>query len=239
MKNRDWKKKALMIFVVLTVTFIICDFLFWGNVKIAIEAFLNWMEFHLIWGILLFLCLFILCCLLFIPPSILTVGAGYVFASAFGNASGIVIATSVCFIGATIGALLSFFRARYLMRDLIKLFARRYTIAKAIDRAMKKKSFRIMLLLRLCPLIPFSAVNYIGGITGAKAVHFTLALVGMLPGQILTIFIGATASSIQGKELSGRERRIQLIAINLGLLLAFVSFVIIWYFARKELKKVS
>jgi hypothetical protein len=61
----------------------------------------------------------------------------------------------------------------------------------------------------------------------------------MLPGQILTIFIGATASSIQGKELSGRERRIQLIAINLGLLLAFVSFVIIWYFARKELKKVS
>eukprot|EP00978_Attheya_sp_CCMP212_P045434 scaffold346640_cov49-Attheya_sp.AAC.1 len=124
MKNRDWKKKALMIFVVLTITYIICDFLFWGNVKIAIEAFLNWMEFHLLWGILLFLCLFILCCLLFIPPSILTVGAGYVFASAFGNASGIVIATSVCFIGATIGALLAFFRARYMMRDLIKLFAR-------------------------------------------------------------------------------------------------------------------
>jgi uncharacterized membrane protein YdjX (TVP38/TMEM64 family) len=169
----------------------------------------------------------------------LTVGAGYVFASAFGNASGIVIATSVCFIGATIGALLAFFRARYMMRDLIKLFARRYTIAGAIDRAMKKKAFRIMLLLRLCPLIPFNAVNYIGGITGAKAVHFTLALVGMLPGQILTIFIGATASSIRGKELSGRERRIQLIAINVGLLLAFVSFVLIWYFARKELKKVG
>eukprot|EP00978_Attheya_sp_CCMP212_P016269 scaffold42482_cov52-Attheya_sp.AAC.3 len=61
MKNRDWKKKVLMIFVVLTVTYIFCDFLFWGNVKVAIEAFLNWMEFHLVWGILLFLCLFILC----------------------------------------------------------------------------------------------------------------------------------------------------------------------------------
>lgn len=62
------------------------------------------------------------------------------------------------------------------MRDLIKLFARRYPVVKATDRAIKHKGFRIYLLLRMCPVIPFNALNYIGGITGVKWQAYTFAL---------------------------------------------------------------
>ncbi len=70
------------------------------------------------------------------------------------------------------------------MRDLIKLFARRYPVVKATDRAIKHKGFRIYLLLRMCPVIPFNALNYIGGITGVKWQAYTFALIGIFPWQL-------------------------------------------------------
>lgn len=132
----------------------------------------------------------------FIPPSILTLGSGVAFAKAFGFGPGILLASAASFFGACVGAVIAFFRARYLMRDLIKLFARRYPIVKATDRAMKEKGFRIYVLLRMCPIIPFNALNYIGGITGIKWTAYTFALIGILPWQIVLVFIGATVGSV-------------------------------------------
>lgn len=79
---------------------------------------------------------------------------------------GSIAALFSCFLGSVIGAMIAFLRARYLMRDLIYLFAKRYPLVRAADRALKRKGFRIMLLFRLCPLIPFNALNYCCGITG-------------------------------------------------------------------------
>jgi uncharacterized membrane protein YdjX (TVP38/TMEM64 family) len=42
-------------------------------------------------------------------------------------------------------------------------------MARAVDRAFETMGFRLFLLLRLSPALPFNALNYIGGIT---AIHF-------------------------------------------------------------------
>ena len=172
----------------------------------------------------------------FIPPSILTLGSGVAFSRAFGLGPGVVLASSSCFVGACIGAVIAFFRARYLMRDLIKLFARRYPVVKATDRAIKHKGFRIYLLLRMCPVIPFNALNYIGGITGVKWQAYTFALIGILPWQIVLVFIGATVGGVNNMH-EDDQNSYNTVSITIGCVFSVISLLFMWYYARKELKK--
>lgn len=146
------------------------------------------------------------------------------------------MAASSSFVGACIGAVIAFFRARYLMRDLIKLFARRYPVVKATDRAIKHKGFRIYLLLRMCPVIPFNALNYIGGITGVKWQAYTFALIGILPWQIVLVFIGATVGSVNNMD-EDDQNSYNTVSVAIGCVFSVISLLFMWYYARKELKR--
>ena len=70
----------------------------------------------------------------FIPGSVLTIGSGFVYGNAFGLGYGVALASCVVFIGASIGALLSFLLGRYLVRDWVgERFVERYPLVKALD----------------------------------------------------------------------------------------------------------
>lgn len=60
---------------------------------------------------------------------------------------------------------------------------------------MKDKGLRIFLLLRLSPIIPYNALNYMAGATAVTFRAYTLALIGLLPGTALYVFVGASAGS--------------------------------------------
>lgn len=81
--------------------------------------------------------------LVFVPHGILTFGAGWAFANACGFGIGLIIALFVSFAGSALGAVLSFLRSRYMMRDLVELFASRFPIVKAADRAIERKGFKV------------------------------------------------------------------------------------------------
>lgn len=169
------------------------------------------------------------------PPTILTFGCGYICSQICGLIPGIVAATMACFIGSVLGALIAFYRSRYMMRDLVQLFAKRYSIVRAVDRAIKRHGFRVMLLLRLCPLIPFHALNYIGGITAVRWEAFTASMIGMLPIQILTVTIGATTESLVNSSGTEDQQLIHTVLVCSGLAFTIIAFCIILYMARKEL----
>jgi uncharacterized membrane protein YdjX (TVP38/TMEM64 family) len=72
---------------------------------------------------------------IFVPPPFLIIGAGYAFAQTCDNKfEAILAALGSCFIGSCLGAIIAFYRSRYMMRDLVKLFANRYPIIQAADR---------------------------------------------------------------------------------------------------------
>ena len=139
-RDRPWKKKVLMLTVIGSVVWVAVDF---GTTQ-HIKSFLG-----------RFVCLdaepprrrilrlrFPLHhndSLAFIPPSILTLGSGVVFAKAYGVGPGIALAVTTCFFGSSVGAVIAFLRARYLMRDLIVLFADRYPVFGAVDKAIIRK----------------------------------------------------------------------------------------------------
>ncbi len=62
----------------------------------------------------------------------------------------------------------------------------------AIDRAIGKDSFRVVLLLRLSPLLPLALSNYLYGLTSVDLVPYVLgSWVGMLPGTLAYVTAGA------------------------------------------------
>eukprot|EP00978_Attheya_sp_CCMP212_P038623 scaffold193059_cov53-Attheya_sp.AAC.2 len=229
-RHRPWHKKLLTISVIVSCIYVFIDLVFLGYIEDLLEDYIDWMEQHITAGVFAFI-------VIFIPPTILTVGCGFIFGKVCGLFLGIIAATAACFIGSVIGATIAFFRARYMMRDLVKLFARRYPVVKAVDRAISRHGFRVMLLLRLCPIIPFNGLNYIGGILGIPWDSYVYALVGILPMQMLTVSIGATAGTMTTMTHDENQEVLRCVLISSGLAFGLIAVAITYHFAKKELKK--
>jgi hypothetical protein len=150
-RNRNWKKKVLSVFIVFTSFYVLYDLLYLGNVQRIIVESLEWMTRHPFGAVYAFILFFILATLLFVPPAILYFGAGYAFTNVCQGSwiGGVVAGTTVSLIGSCLGALVAFFRSRYMMRDMMELFAKRFPIVQAADRAIAKNGLRVMILLRL------------------------------------------------------------------------------------------
>jgi len=242
-RNRSWQKKLITaaFFVVACVVYADLFGLFWEDSKIhaGLELFLEWMDYHSVAASFAFVGMFVLTTLLMVPPFLMTFGAGFVFVEVYGFAWGVALAMVTCFLGSCVGGIIAFARARYISRDLVKLFAKRYPIIRAVDRALKRKGFKVMVLLRLCSIIPFSALNYIGGVTGVQLSGFVCSMVGILPSQLLTVFFGATAGSLKNSSIAEAEgwtaSNIVWLSVTgaCGVLAIFITI----YFARKEIKK--
>ena len=67
-----------------------------------------------------------------------------------------------------------FFIARYLVRDRVLKLAEGNKKFMAIDKAIGENGFRVVALLRLSPLLPFSLGNYLYGLTSVKLVPYIL-----------------------------------------------------------------
>jgi uncharacterized membrane protein YdjX (TVP38/TMEM64 family) len=134
-------------------------------------------------GIALFAAIYVLGAVVLAPAAVLTISAG--FAYGFWG-------LPIVLVAATIGASLAFLIARYAARDRVRrLLERRRKIA-AIDKAIAEDGWKVAVLLRLSPLIPFPLQNYLLGITAIRFRHFVAAtFVGILPGAVLFTYLGA------------------------------------------------
>lgn len=105
--------------------------------------------------------------------------------------------------------------------------------------------FKIMLLLRLSPVIPFNAINYVMAGTKISFRDYSLTLIGILPGTTTYVFIGATAGSIVGfnddddedHDNGGTGKVIDLAALCVGIVLALVATFLLSVHARRRFLK--
>jgi uncharacterized membrane protein YdjX (TVP38/TMEM64 family) len=149
---------------------------------------LTWIESLGIWGGMAFIGLYIIAAIALLPGSILTLGAGVVF--------GVLWGTVYVFVGATLGAIAAFLIGRYLVRRWVsQKIANRPNFA-AIDQAVAREGFKIVVLTRLSPVFPFNLLNYAFGITGVSLKDYTLGAIGMLPGILLYVYLGSLAGNL-------------------------------------------
>jgi len=200
-KSYPWGKIIVGLILLSIIIFVIVDSVTNKYIISGFQTFLEWIEDNLVAGVFAFMGVYFVATVCFIPGSILTLGSGFIFGKAIGLGPGVALATLAVFVGASLGAIVSFLIGRYVLRDwVMKRLVEKYPIIQALDEAFLQKGLKIFILLRLSPIIPFNAINYIGGVTNIRLVHYTLALFAILPGTILYCFIGAGAGSLSESE---------------------------------------
>ena len=179
------------------------------------------------WGPVIFIGLYIVATVLFIPGSVLTLGAGAVF--------GVVWGSIYVSIGATLGATAAFLVGRYLARDAIARKIEGSARFAAIDKAVAGEGWKIVGLTRLSPVFPFALLNYGFGLTRVKLGHYILASwIGMMPGTIMYVYIGSIAKAATG----GHTRTTgEWVLYGAGLLATVVVTVFVTRIAKKALAK--
>lgn len=219
------------------IMFVIVDSTTTMYCKSAINSLLQWVEANPAAGILAFTLFVFVATVAFIPGALLTLGAGYVFERAWGLATGLLVGTLTVCVGASAGAIVSFLIGRYLLRGFVDRLAHRYSIFEALDSVMKTaKGFRIMVLLRLSPIIPFNAINYISGVTSISLLSYSLANIAIIPGTVLFVFVGASAACLANNMGSGQAVTISTIVV--GVVFAVFAIFITSFYARRELNRI-
>src|SRR5712671_5476015 len=131
-----------------------------------------------------FIAIYIAACVLFLPGSILTIGAGVIFGVVRGT---IYVSTAAFLVG------------RYFARDWIAKKLDGNTKFKAIDEAVGREGWKIVLLTRLSPVFPFNLLNYAYGLTRVTLRdYFFASWAGMIPGTILYVYIGSLSGDLAG-----------------------------------------
>src|SRR6267154_2017574 len=200
------------------------------HVQDLLKSALDWIGKLGPWGLVIFTGTYVVATVLFVPGSVLTLGAGAVFGVALG---------SVCVsISATLGATAAFLVGRYLARDAIARKIEKNEKFATIDRAVADEGRKIVLLMRLSPVFPFTLLNYAFGLTRVKLGHYMLASwLGMIPGTVMYVYLGSLVNVGAGH----RQRTTgEWVLYGVGLLATVIVTVFVTRLAKRALaKKIS
>jgi len=198
-----------------------------------LRNFNDWVGQMGVVGIFIFIIVYAVATVLLAPGSVLTIGAGF----AFGLWKGFVAVSA----GSTLGAALAFLVARFIARDKIEAIAQRNEKFRRIDNAIGKQGAKLILLLRLSPIIPFNLSNYFYGLTAVKFWPYVLASwIGMMPGTFLYVYIGtagkAAASAAAGGEAMKHGWQYWTF-MSVGLVATIIVTIWVTKIARNALRK--
>ncbi|XP_009776536.1 uncharacterized protein LOC107787857 [Nicotiana tabacum] len=170
--------------------------------------------------------------ILAIPAIPLTMSAGLLFGSVTG--------TIIVSISGTVAASIAFLIARYFARERILKLVEGNKKFLAIDKAIGENGFKVVTLLRLSPLLPFSLGNYLYGLTSVKFVPYVLgSWLGMLPGSWAYVSAGAFGRAIIQEEAGiglGGGNGGQLLTLGIGLLFTAVAAAYVTRLAKDAMK---
>jgi len=196
-----------------------------AHIRTWLQQALAWTQQLGVWAPVIFVLLYIAACVALLPASVLTLGAGAIF--------GVLRGSIYVSIGATLGATAAFLVGRYLARDWVTRKMAAYPAFSAIDRAVADEGWRIVFLTRLCPLLPFFALNYAYGLTRVSVRHYVLATwIGIIPGSTLFASLGSLAhAAAQANSAAGWAKTAFI------LITVLVTVVYLTKVARRALAK--
>ena len=173
---------------------------------------------------------YILCTVLFVPGSAITIGSG----SLFGLSTGFIVVV----LGANLGALCSFLLARGFLREKVAGWAVANPKFRSLDQAIGKQGFKMVLLTRLSPVFPFVLLNYLLGLTAVRTPAYVMAnLLGMLPATFLFVYIGATARDALAGQMDASAGFYQQILKYVGLLATVAVVAVVTRIARRAMRE--
>jgi uncharacterized membrane protein YdjX (TVP38/TMEM64 family) len=180
---------------------------------------------------LLFIALYVMATVGLVPGAALSLAGGAIFGVARG--------VPIVFTGATLGACAAFLLARHVARPAVERRLAGDPRYSRIDAAVGREGARIVLLLRLSPVVPFNLLNYALGITRVRFRDFAVASVGMLPGTLLYVVSGRALGELTVIAAGASPARgpASIAVLVLGLAATLAVVVVLTRLARTALRE--
>lgn len=151
--------------------------------KLQVETLQLWVENAGVLGWLVFIGLYVVSTVLFLPATILTLLGGFLFGPVFGTIFNLT--------GAIIGSSIAFLIARYTDGGWIRSKAGK-GLGKILDR-IDEEGWRAVAFFRLVPIFPFNVLNYALGLSKIPFVQCVItSLICMAPASAAYTFFGHT-----------------------------------------------
>ncbi|HMM20697.1 MAG TPA: TVP38/TMEM64 family protein [Selenomonadales bacterium] len=175
----------------------------------------GWIDGYGLLGPVIYIALFIVAAVFFLPGLPLGILAGVVF----GPIKGAVCAA----IGGTLGAVAAFLIARYAAREMVEGWILKNKRLSNLDQGVRRHGWRMLVITRLVPLFPYNLQNYAYGLTDIPlSTYFLVSLVCMLPATVAFSFAG-------GSMASGGDIRVMLLYLGIaGVFFVFISLLPGW-----------
>jgi len=195
------------------------------NLEILVNNFIPFLSSPL--GVFVFVLIYIFWVSCLLPGSWLSMLSGFLYGTWLGS--------SVVFVGAFIGAHLTFYLGRTFLKEWAQKKVSNFPKIQIMEKAVKREGLKVILLTRLSPLFPFGLLNFTYGLSEVKVLDFTLGMIGILPGTILYCSLGSLALKISnfGDVLSGRSETSSFVWSLISILSTISVVILILRSTRK------
>ena len=178
-------------------------------------------------GLFIFALVYVIWVSCLLPGSWLSMLSGFLYGTWLGSL--------IVFVGAFIGAHLTFFLGRTFLKEWAQKKVSNFPKIKIMEKAVKREGLKVILLTRLSPLFPFGLLNFTYGLSEVRALDFTLGMLGILPGTILYCSLGSLALKVSnfGDVLSGRSDSSSFISSVISICSTILVVILILRSIRK------
>ena len=200
-----------------------------AGIEETVSALRGWADSRGPAGMVGFGAAYVALALLFVPGAVLTMAAGAVYGVGWGLA--------VVAVATTVADAVAFLLGRHVARGAVLRLMDRYPRFRVVDRAVSRGGWRIVALVRLNPTLPYSASNYLFGVTGVPFLTFLASsAVFTLPGAWAYLYAG-----FLGFETLGGEARstAEWTALLFGLAVTVAAVVYVTVLARRALDEMN
>lgn len=195
----------------------------------AVSALRGWADAGGAAGMVGFGAAYVVLALLLVPGAALTMAAGATYGVGWGLA--------VVAVATTVADAAAFLLGRYAARGAVLRLLDRHPRFRVVEQTVSRGGWRIVALVRLNPTLPYSASNYLFGVTGVPfATFLASSAVFTLPGAWVYLYAGFVGVETLGGETRGVVEW-GLLALGLALSAAAVAYLTV--LARRTLDEMS
>jgi uncharacterized membrane protein YdjX (TVP38/TMEM64 family) len=154
----------------------------------GLDRLRGWIDGFGVAAPIVFVAIYVVATVAFLPGTPLSLLAGLVFGPVFGALWAV--------IGATIGATLAFLVGRYAARGLVERWTAENERVRRLDEGVQRHGWRMLILTRLVPVFPFNLQNYAYGLTKiGLGTYVLLTAVCIIPGAAAYTFAAGSLAS--------------------------------------------
>ena len=193
--KKSFIKILIAVGIIVTVYFVLRYYGITEHIRLEnIPKIKTWVESFGVTAPLVYIGLYLISTVFFLPGFPVTVLAGFVFGPLWG-----VFYASIASI---VSIACAFLVARYVARDLVEGWVKDNTQFQKIDEQVEEQGWRILMFTRLVPIFPFNLQNYAYGLTSIRFSTFVfVSAIFMLPGTIALVMLGGAFVSGEGNVL--------------------------------------